>query len=66
MSKEEAQHKFGFLLAHLNMALRRMVVLHLALTGFVHSRRQRIIRDFIAFPKNNQWKGCDDRCAINH
>ena len=35
MTKEEAQHKFGFLLALLNMALRRMAVLPLASTGFV-------------------------------
>ena len=34
MSKEEAQHKFGFLLVHLNMAHHRMAASPLGLTGF--------------------------------
>ena len=37
MDKEESLHKFGFFLAHLNMALRHMVVLHLVSTGSVLS-----------------------------
>ena len=54
MNKEEQQHKFGFFLVHLNMVLRRMVVLPLVSTGFApFLGGSESIRDFIAFPKNN-------------